>query len=173
MAACAVKPVEPTRLLAMIDEIVGKAREAGARSAAMADPRVTDIAAHPRFRGVLPPALDAQVVSGLRMLGGDEFVTEVADSARSESRARFEDLREAASQGDVAGFRAQAHALHSVAANVGARQLSDICRPFETTSADELHRQSPAWLAEVEAELERVEAALIEACLGRSAQVSR
>jgi two-component system sensor histidine kinase RpfC len=173
MAACAVKPVEPTRLLAMIDEIVGKAREAGARSAAMADPRVTDIAAHPRFRGVLPPALDAQVVSGLRMLGGDEFVIEVADSARSESRARFEDLREAASQGDVAGFRAQAHALHSVAANVGARQLSDICRPFETTSADELHRQSPAWLAEVEAELERVEAALIEACLGRSAQVSR
>jgi two-component system sensor histidine kinase RpfC len=173
MAACAVKPVEPARLLALIDEIVGKARDEGARSAALADPRIADIAAHPRFRGALPPALDAHVVSGLRMLGGDEFVTEVADSARSESRARFEDLRTAASLGDVAGFRAQAHGLHSVAANIGAKHLSDICRPFETTSADELYRQSPAWLADVEAELERVEAALIEACRGEPAQLSR
>jgi two-component system sensor histidine kinase RpfC len=169
MAACAIKPVEPARLLDMIDEVVRKARDARPRPQPLADPRITDISAHPRFRGTLPPALDSQVVTGLRVLGGEEFVIDVANSARAESRARFEDLRAAASQGDVANFRAHAHALHSVAANIGAQQLSEICRPFETASADELRRYSPRWLEEVEAELQRVEAALIEWCSGRAA----
>ena len=60
----------------------------------------------------------------------------------------------------------QAHALRSVAANIGARRLFEICMPAQSTSAMELRQHSAAWLEQVEAELGRVETALAAYCAG-------
>jgi two-component system sensor histidine kinase RpfC len=170
MTACLVKPVEPAQLIAIIDEVIGNARGIRPLRDATAYPRVTKITAHPRFRSNLSPAVEPDVLTGLRGLGGEVFVNEVVGLFRGEARATLLKLRAAAIQDDVLGFRAQAHALRSVAANVGARQLDKICQPFQTASATELRHRSSAWLEQIEAELSRVETALTEYCSDRDAQ---
>jgi two-component system, sensor histidine kinase RpfC len=166
MAACMVKPTEPTQLIAIIDEMIGKARSTAAQLKALANSRVTEIATHTRFRSDLPPAVEADVLARLRGLGGEAFVIEVVDIFRGEARAALRELHAAAGQGDVPGFRAQAHALRSVGANIGARRLSEISLPFQSTSATEMREHSSAWLEQIEAELNRVEMALSEYCSG-------
>ncbi len=169
MAACVVKPVEPSVLLHLIDDVVGKAREAVAPRPA-ADGRVTPIASHARFRGSVPPPLDPQMLASLGALGGDAFVTEIAESFVSEARMNLAELRGAAERGDVAAFRARAHAMRSIAANIGARSLCDLCLPFQTASGDELRGQGGGWVGQIEAELNRVEAALVDRREGKSAR---
>lgn len=169
MAACLVKPVEPAGLIAKLDEVVGKARS----GAGTADPRVTEIAEHPRFRASQPPvteAVDSEVLAGLLALGGGGFVTDVMDIFRGEARAMLTEMRTAATLGDVQGFRTHAHALRSVSANVGARQLFDLCKPFQAASASELRLRSPIWLEQIETELARVESALTDYSRGRGGQ---
>jgi two-component system sensor histidine kinase RpfC len=156
MMACAVKPVEPTRLLAMLDEAIGKVRSSQAPPAALVHPH----AASAPLRSKLSPAVEAEVVESLRVLGGEEFMIDVINLFRSEARTKLRGLYTAAAQGNVTEFRTQAHALRSVAANVGARQLSEICLPFQTASGTELRQRSPAWLEQIDTELNRVEVAL-------------
>jgi len=171
MAACLVKPIEPAQLLAMIDEAIQQSRGTQAQPKAPSpNPRVTEIATHPRFRGNLVSPVDLEVLARLRNLGGEAFVTEVCALFQSEASTSMLELRAAAALGDVPRFRANAHALRSVAANVGARQLYEICLPFQSTSAVELRQSATAWLAQISAELERVEAALTHYCKGQSAQ---
>jgi two-component system, sensor histidine kinase RpfC len=160
MMACVAKPVEPTRLLAMLDEAIGQMRSSQARAAALIHPHPASDPALPRLRSNLPPAVEAEVVESLRVLGGEDFMRDVIDLFRSEARTKLRGLYTAAAQGNVTEFRTQAHALRSVAANVGARQLSEICLPFQTASSAELRQRSPAWLEQIETELNRVEAAL-------------
>jgi HPt (histidine-containing phosphotransfer) domain-containing protein len=150
---------------------VATARGAGPSAPVIADPRVTDIAAHPRFRSNAAPALDAEVLGRLRALGGEAFVEEVTDLFREEARNALAQLRSAVSSGDVASFRANAHALRSVGANVGARSLGEICLPLQTISAVGLERGSKAWLEQIEAELNRVEASLAEYRSSRDMQL--
>lgn len=171
MAACLVKPIEPLQLLAMIDEVIQQSRGTQARpEAASPNPRVTEIAAHPRFRGNLASPVDLEVLARLRSLGGEAFVAEVCALFRSEASTSMLELRAAAEQGDVPRFRTNTHALRSVAANVGARQLCEICLPFQSASAVGLRQSSTAWLAQIEAELGRVNSALTNYCKSPSAQ---
>jgi two-component system, sensor histidine kinase RpfC len=171
MAACLVKPVEPARLLATIDEVLQKARGTKLqREQVTSNPRVTEISSHPRFRSNLSPAADVEILDRLRNLGGDAFLSEVCDLFRSEAQATMQELHAAAKQADVPSFRAHAHALRSVAANVGARQLYEICQPAQNISSMELRQGSHEWLEQVGAELRRVDIVLADYCAGRGAQ---
>jgi two-component system sensor histidine kinase RpfC len=170
MAACLVKPVEPAQLFAILDEVVAKARAARPQPESAHDPRVTEISTHPRFRGNLSPAVDFDVLAGLRGLGDEAFLLEVVGLFRGEARAALGELHIAAKRGDVLGFRTHAHALRSVAANIGARQLYDICMPLQIVSATELRQQSTVWLEQIEAELSRVEMQLDAYCSPQDSQ---
>jgi HPt (histidine-containing phosphotransfer) domain-containing protein len=75
--------------------------------------------------------------------------------------------------GDVSRFRTNAHALRSVAANVGAQHLCDICRPFQSASANELLQNAKSWLALIAEELARVDDALTHYCESPSSQSQR
>jgi two-component system sensor histidine kinase RpfC len=160
MDAVVVKPVEPAMMLAFIDDIVCKARAEQPVPAA-ADPRVTEIATHPRFHPVVPP-LDPDVLLRLSTLGGEEFVAEIAESFQSEARAILAELRDATARGDVGTFRDRSHAIRSIATNMGAQPLAKLCLPFETISGDALRSHAKAYLGQIEAELDRVAAALAE-----------
>jgi two-component system sensor histidine kinase RpfC len=173
MAACLVKPVEPVHLISLLNEVVAAARSGQPKQPAAADPRVTAIAAHPRFRGNAVPALDAEVLARLRALGGESFVVEVTDLFRDEARSALLQLRAAVRNGDVASFRANAHALRSVGANVGARPLGEICLPLQTISAVGLEQGSKLFLEQIEAELNRVEMSLAEYRSDRDIQAGR
>ncbi len=170
MAACLVKPVEPASLLAIIDEMVAKTRSLRPKPVVVADPRITEISTHPRFRGNAVPAVDFDVLAGLRGLGDAAFLREVIELFGNEARDAVAELRVAASRGDVLGFRTHAHALRSVAANIGARILYDICMPLQIVSGMELRQQSSVWLEQIAAELSRVEVQLAEYCSRPEAQ---
>jgi two-component system sensor histidine kinase RpfC len=169
MDACVVKPVEPAVMLAFIDDIVCKLRADPSTPATVADSRVTEIAAHPRFRPVVPP-LDADVLLRLSALGGEEFVAEIAEIFQSEARATLADLRVATARDDVATFRDRSHAIRSSATNIGAQPLAKICAPFETISGDALRNHAKTYLGQIETELDRVDAALAERAARPTAQ---
>jgi two-component system sensor histidine kinase RpfC len=165
MAACLVKPIEPLKLLETIDELVHKSREGQPKERKHnPHPHVIAIAAHPRFRGNNISPVDFEVLGRLSELGGEAFLVEVCDLFRTEVRTAMLELQAAAAAKDVARFRSHAHALRSVGANVGAHHLCEICRPFQSASANELMECSTAWLTQITEELARVDTALTNYC---------
>ncbi|MGH7042325.1 MAG: ATP-binding protein [Acetobacteraceae bacterium] len=157
MQACLVKPVEPGQLLRIIDEVVRAARQENPPTPASAPG-----GAEQRARRPAPPPLDAGVLASLQALGGAEFIGEIASSFGAEAHERLDALRAADRREDVPEFRIQAHGLCSIAANVGAHPLGELCVPHQTISADELRSRGKAYLARIADELARVEAALAD-----------
>ncbi len=134
MTDCITKPVSPAALIARIDELVP---HAAAPVGNAASPSVSSIQSHPRFRQALPP-LDPQVLSDLEALGGPDFVSEMLNGFVVEASEVIELLARAAAAADTVSFRSHAHALRSVAANVGARVLHELCGQCREVPVDAL-----------------------------------
>jgi two-component system sensor histidine kinase RpfC len=171
MDVCTVKPIEPARLVELVQELVPDARPAASRAAATPPVPagsaseggagdVMDIASHPRFRKPTVPAIDAQALDKLHRLGGAEFVGSVVDEFLADAAVIIARLRESGDSVDVAGFRFHAHALRSGAANIGAGGLTDLCQPWQSISAEELRLQARAHVERLDAEFGRVASAL-------------
>jgi two-component system sensor histidine kinase RpfC len=166
MDACVVKPVEPATMLALVDDVVVRSRAEGT-----ADPQAaTQQATRPAQDAASAPPLDPDVLLRLSTLGGEEFVTEIAESFQSEARARLADLRDATARADVAMFRDNAHAICSIAANFGAKPLADLCAPFQAISGQALESQAPAYLHQIETELDRIDVVLARRAAEQGAQ---
>jgi two-component system sensor histidine kinase RpfC len=160
MDACVTKPVEPARLIEIINNMVPKDEVETKAEAAMAQP-VTDITAHPRFRRAsVLPAIDERMLSELEALGGDAFLAELIKEFMRDAAVLVQDLAEAAEAGDVKLFRDKAHALRSGAANIGAKALYDLCLQWRQISASELQDEGKRHAERLSVELERVRKAL-------------
>ncbi|MBW4090993.1 MAG: response regulator [Proteobacteria bacterium] len=160
MRDCLVKPVEPAKLLAILDEAVAAARREvplAWRPTAQAPKRPSS--PHPAPPPAAP-ALDGAVLDSLRALGGDEFIDELGASFCAEAHARLEALRAAAAAADAQEFRTHAHGLRSIAANIGAQPLGELCLPYQTVSAAELQADGASYVTRIAAELKRVETTL-------------
>ena len=138
MSACLVKPVRAPDLLQAIQELA-----APFVASETDDPVVTAIAAHPRFRVVPPAAVDAQALADLTALGGADFVAQVIGEFVTDAEAIIVQLEQAAANRDVHRFRAEAHAMCSSAANVGASALRSTCEPWQYLSSAELEDAGP------------------------------
>jgi len=184
MDACVIKPVEPARLLEVIESVVGGKAPANAtetgpgasdaflpgagplrlrdEGADLDVPQpVTEIASHPRFRpaGQLP-AVDEDTLADLQALGGPAFLAGLIDDFLAEAEGLVQELVGAAATGDSVRFRQQSHALGSGASNIGARGLGELCRVGQQMRAAEIAARGPSHLQRLEAELERVRRAL-------------
>ncbi len=167
MDACLVKPIEPAALLAAIASAV--AGEATPAAEPSHDGAVTAIAAHPRFRAVQAPAADAETLASLAALGGDDFLDELIGEYLSDAATLLEELRRSAAARDATAFRAQAHALRSGSANVGASRLAALCDPWQTISAEQLAAAGSQHIAQLETEIDRAAQALRGAARARRA----
>ncbi|MDE2005542.1 MAG: response regulator [Rhodospirillales bacterium] len=143
MRACLVKPVEPARLLRLIEETAGDAGTATETT----EPATDRPAA---------ATLDPEVLANLRELGGEAFVAELGVTFRAEATAHMDALRAALARGEPADFRFHAHGLRSIAANMGALALCELCLPFQSIETEELRTKGMAHLASIVAELDRV-----------------
>jgi two-component system sensor histidine kinase RpfC len=170
MAECLVKPVDPARLVAAIDDVLRTGGKIAPTPKPATEFRITDIAAHPRFRGHAAPAVDAEVILQLRSLGGNAFVDDVIDIFRREAHGKLAALRDALSRGDIQEFRAVSHGLRSVAVNVGAVGLAQSCLPYQTCAADDLQDGADIWIEQLVLELARVESALVKLAAPDSVQ---
>jgi two-component system sensor histidine kinase RpfC len=165
MDACVTKPIEPVRLLEIIENMVPDkaANDAAARAAAVdgGAQLVTDITSHPRFRPATTlPAIDLRVLGELESLGGKAFLADLIKEFIHDAGVLVQRVAESAEAVDVKMFRDQAHALRSGAANIGAKGLYDLCLQWRQISEDELQRDGRRHAERLAAELDRVRQAL-------------
>jgi two-component system sensor histidine kinase RpfC len=159
-----LKPVDPRRLLETIDSMT---TDAGAEAKA-AEPRhaVADISAHPRWRpggaGGLP-VLDHGAIASLAALGGADFVHELAQDFLTDAAAHLGAMARATEAADIVAFRSAAHAMRSIAANLGARSVEEWCQRAERLPPREFGSGAPAAVARIGAEIERVRQAAADA----------
>lgn len=159
MDACLTKPVEPQRLLEVITSLV--APSTAADSVESDQPAtVTDIATHPQFRAVAQPVLDGAKLQELERLGGSDFVGDLIEGFLEDAGRALGEMTAAARKGDLAAFRAQAHAMCSGAANIGARRIDELCRPWSSARDADLVERAESNLARAAEELARVRESL-------------
>lgn len=80
-------------------------------------------------------AIDMEVIASLRALGGEddpELLFELIDLFLDDAPNHISALESAAAAGDVETIERAAHTLKSSCANIGARQLSALCRELES-----------------------------------------
>jgi len=156
MDACLTKPIEPEKLFAAIDDVL-----AGHAPAAQPQPAPTlpdNVTALPQTG---PAAVDMRVLDRLESLGGNDFLVELIDDFLEDIETVAQELRVAVQKGDALQFRANAHAMRSATANIGARGLSDLCQDWQGISAADLAHNGPAHMSRLSAELERVRPILL------------
>lgn len=156
MDACLTKPIEPEKLFsAIMDVLSGNASAVQAKQ----QPTLPDnVTALPQAG---PAAVDMRVLDRLEALGGKDFLIELIDDFLADVETVAQELRVAAEKGDALQFRANAHAMRSATANIGARGLSDLCQDWQGISGPDLARNGQTHMRRLAAELERVRPILL------------
>jgi two-component system sensor histidine kinase RpfC len=152
MAACLVKPVRTADLL----DALWQAMAVPMAEAAAPEP------AGPRYDRLPPPALDLHTLADLHELGGAGFVGMLVEEFKRDGAVVMAQLSAACQDRDVRSFRTRAHSLCSIAANVGARALRDLCLPWKDVSETMLDREAASMITQMRQEWARTRQALDE-----------
>jgi HPt (histidine-containing phosphotransfer) domain-containing protein len=105
-----------------------------------------------------PAQLDVGTIEGLRDLGGDEFLEELIGTFLDEAPTLLAGLRSP----DEDEVRRAAHTLKSNAATFGAAGLTELCRELEESARSGELSGGEDVVAQIDAEFERVQEALVE-----------
>jgi len=144
MDAWTPKPIEPIRLLDIIDSVA--IRHPLAEPARLLQQTVADEVEDEAFapseaasgeRGETA-VVDMDTLDNLEQLGGVEFVQDLVAQFSRDSAQLLNGLCTAVEQGDAHRFREVAHALRSSAANVGATKVFEMCLALRAVSSKEL-----------------------------------
>jgi len=111
----------------------------------------------------LAEPIDRAVLEGLRELqvpGEPDLVAEFIRLFRDETPPLLEALRAGVGQGQADKVKKAAHTLKSTSANLGAHQMATLCAELEQRGRSGALEGTPALLAQLEQELERVSQAL-------------
>ena len=172
MDACVIKPIEPARLLNIIDSIVGEKQVSDEQAFAESE-TVKRITSHPKFRSSDASAIDLRALTDLEVLGGSKFVDELIGDFNRDTETLLLELKQSAKAGDVTAFREQLHAMRSGAANIGARRIYKMCLSWRHIGERELEMRGTDYLAKLGSEFDRVRDALMAYSSQRSAEVSQ
>jgi PAS domain S-box-containing protein len=110
-----------------------------------------------------PPVLDSRVLNSLRQMAGTKAATilrQIIDHYREDAPQQLQDIRDAVAAGDAQALRQSAHTLRSSSANLGAINLSHLCKELEMMGRAGTTTNAPEWIAQVEVEYEKVKVAL-------------
>lgn len=118
-------------------------------------------------RGVQPaePAVDRRALQAICDMAGDDvssFLVEVIDSYLQDAPMLLQAIQTTGANGDVAGLKQAAHTLKSTSATLGAKTLSELCKQLEAMAFNASTTEALALSRELDAEYERVKAALQE-----------
>ncbi len=159
MDACVIKPIEPARLLSIINSIVSE-KQVSDQETFTESETVKRIASHPKFKASDVSPIDVRALTDLEALGGTKFVDElIADFVR-DTETLLEELEQSAKSCDVNAFREQLHAMRSGAANIGARRIYKMCLSWRHIGERELEQRGTDYLAKLGDEFSAVRAAL-------------
>ena len=104
-----------------------------------------------------------RVVDGLRALGGGPgFLREVIESFRADARQIMERLYQAAATADPTAFARGLIALHRASGQLGGAELCELAASLQRVTASELRQHGAAHVQRLDAEIDRLAAALME-----------
>jgi two-component system sensor histidine kinase RpfC len=156
MRGCLSKPIEPEKLLRLVDEIIvaagGSVLAAGASGQASEAAGDREQAGDDAERNDEP--IDAVALRDLEELGGPDFVRDIVDQFLEESVCVLKGLADAVDTQDYRAFRDDLHALRSGAANVGARAVFQSCLKWREIDPDELSAQGKAYLLDLQSQID-------------------
>jgi two-component system sensor histidine kinase RpfC len=167
MDACVTKPIEPHRLLALIDSLTPDRKKPQLASSTIVT--ADQIRRPSRNRNMTAPSVDFTTLDALEALGGKEFVDEITTQFLIDTTDILRSLAAVVASGDVLAFREQLHALRSAAANVGARCIYEMCLDWRLISAGDLASRGEAHLKRLHKEFARVCGVLQARLSGREA----
>jgi two-component system sensor histidine kinase RpfC len=104
---------------------------------------------------------------GIWRLGGRDFVRDIVAQFVADAAAVLASLTAAVASRDSKGFREQANALRSCAANVGAQNVYRMCLAWRDLDAQEIASSGSKYMQILEAEFDRVRGAYSDAAGGR------
>ncbi len=156
MDACATKPIDFDRLMAVIEAAMKGAAPPTTRDS------VHDLRAKAADAVRAAPVLDGEKLLELEQLGGPGFVEELVDEFLVESDRLVRDLSDAVADEDVNAFREAAHALRSSAANVGAGAIFELCLGWRQTDSTALALEGETRVRVMVDELGKARRALAE-----------
>lgn len=138
-------------------------REASSAAPEPAVARITPIAAHPKFAPEPAAAVDARVIEGLRALGGGpSFLRELVESFRAEALQLMQRIDQAVASADAAGFARSLIVLHRAAIQLGGTQLCGLLASLQSLPPGELRQRGALHVQRLDAEIDRLAAALLE-----------
>ncbi|PTW63542.1 two-component system sensor histidine kinase RpfC [Breoghania corrubedonensis] len=156
MVDCIIKPVEPADLLRKMEEIICR-NEGRPVSQQNADgEKVASISQHPKYRASGRAVVDMRTLENLQELGGSEFVQDLVGGFVEDSEMTLNSLSDLCTASDLNGFRSQAHALRSGAANIGAQGIFSICSKLESIGEEEFVLHGFERLRELQLEVAQV-----------------
>jgi two-component system, sensor histidine kinase RpfC len=162
MDACVTKPIEPARLLELIDGMVPL--RAGDTPSPMPEKaagiEAAKVVPHPRLAAT--SVIDRQKLEDLEAIGGKDFVADLVVQFSADAAELVRELDAAAAADDAEAFRERAHALRSGAANIGARGVFELCLAWRQISANELASKGRQHVRKLTEEIDRAAAALAE-----------
>ena len=125
--------------------------------------RITPIAAHPKFVPETPTAVDARVIEGLQSLGGGPgLLGELIESFGVDALHVMQRIAQSAAVADAAGFARGIVALQRAAGQLGGTQLCELLASLRDLPASELRQRGATHVQRLDAEIERLAAALRE-----------
>jgi two-component system sensor histidine kinase RpfC len=154
MDDCLTKPIEPARLVEIIERFRRPPADAarGDRGEAPGEDAAASMALD-------IPAIEANKVAELHRLGGAAFVDDLVQQFLDDSRDVLRELAAAVEAGDAHAFREQAHALRSGAANIGARGVYEMCLAWRQVDGAALKTNGASYVRALQREFERVRSA--------------
>jgi HPt (histidine-containing phosphotransfer) domain-containing protein len=125
--------------------------------------RITPIAAHPKFVTDAAVTLDMRAIDGLRALdGGPDFLAEVIETFRADAQQIMERLDQAVAAANATRFAQSLVALRRAASPLGGTQLCELSASLQGLTARELRQQGAVHVQRLNAEIDRLAAALLE-----------
>ena len=169
------KPISARQLIVEIDALVEVDRvDRKQPEKPTVSAGVTEICAHPRFKGDSTAAVDWAILQDVENLGPDDgFLRELIQDYLSDSQRLITDMRSAASHGDNMKFRELGHALRSCSANVGARTIHQQCLKLSGITATELAQSGDHHIRRLREEHDRFRQAVETYLAGRADHTER
>jgi HPt (histidine-containing phosphotransfer) domain-containing protein len=135
----------------------------GERTRERTEERIASIATHPKFAHDTAATLDMRAIDGLRALdGGPAFLREVIESFEADTQQIMERIDQAVASADAARFAQCLVALGRAASPLGGTQLCELLGSLQDLTARELRQQGAVHVQRLDAEIDRLSAALIE-----------
>jgi two-component system, sensor histidine kinase RpfC len=142
MDGYATKPIEPARLLEIIDSVVTCTNVHASQMPEMGSLSATDLARNSQNE----EPVDKMALASLERLGGPMFISSLVSQFSSDAAELLASLRVAVEEEDVKGFRDLVHSLRGSAANLGAAKVFSTCLALRDITLSELAREGDARL---------------------------